>query len=208
MWRRRATYRWKSFNEGYNFASNLITIGGLHRKLCAPKVARIPIVGISGLPLGSPETKNHLDVTPMERHKIYYRGEGGGFPQVRAVANLVCPNCLWFILTPKVFQLCTNYFVLVFCKPVWSFSLLPSPISELQHAPLPFYSVASQGATLTPCSFVVFSLGLTFESLKELGACQSGIESLINGKNSLKRKLVIHTFVYIAIHVPGLHYWM
>jgi hypothetical protein len=27
-------------------------------------------------------TKNHLDVAPMERRKIYYKGEGGGFPQV------------------------------------------------------------------------------------------------------------------------------
>ncbi len=25
----------------------------------------------------------------MERHKVYYMGEGDGFPQVRAVVNLV-----------------------------------------------------------------------------------------------------------------------
>jgi hypothetical protein len=36
--RHHVTYRWKAFNEGYNFASNLIIIGGLHRKLCAPKL--------------------------------------------------------------------------------------------------------------------------------------------------------------------------
>jgi hypothetical protein len=51
-------------------------------KLCVLKVAGIPVVRISGLPLGSPGTKSHLDVTPMERHKVYYKGEGGGFPQV------------------------------------------------------------------------------------------------------------------------------
>ncbi len=28
----------------------------------------------------------------MERHKIYYKGEGGGFPQVRAVVSLVSPS--------------------------------------------------------------------------------------------------------------------
>jgi hypothetical protein len=43
-------YHWKAINEGYNFSLDLIAIGGLHRKLCALKVARVPVVGISGLP--------------------------------------------------------------------------------------------------------------------------------------------------------------
>jgi hypothetical protein len=71
-------------------------------------------VGISGLPLGSPRTKSHLDVAHVERRRVYYKGEGGGFPQVWAVVSLVCPSCPWLLLTPKVFQLCTNHFVLVF----------------------------------------------------------------------------------------------
>jgi hypothetical protein len=37
---------------------------------------------ILGLSLGSPETKCHLDVGLTQRHIIYYKGEGGGFPQV------------------------------------------------------------------------------------------------------------------------------
>jgi hypothetical protein len=37
----RATYGWKALNEGYNFALDLISIGGLKRKLWAPKVARV-----------------------------------------------------------------------------------------------------------------------------------------------------------------------
>jgi hypothetical protein len=52
----------------------------------------VPTLAISGLPLGSPETKNHLDVGLMERHRVYYKGENGGFPQVRAVVNLVNLN--------------------------------------------------------------------------------------------------------------------
>jgi hypothetical protein len=91
-------------------------IGGPHVKLCAFKVARILVVGISGLPLGSLETKSHLDVAPVERCKVYYKGEGSGFPQVQVVVSLVCPNYLWLVLTPKVFQLCTNHFVLVLCR--------------------------------------------------------------------------------------------
>jgi hypothetical protein len=35
--------------------------------LWAPKGVRIPTLGISGPPLGSPGTKWHLDVAPMER---------------------------------------------------------------------------------------------------------------------------------------------
>ncbi len=33
-----------------------------------------------------------MDVGAAERHKIYYMGEGGGFPQVRAVVNQVNPE--------------------------------------------------------------------------------------------------------------------
>jgi hypothetical protein len=75
-----ATYHWKALDEGYNFSIDLIAIKGLHAKLCTPKVVRVPIVGILGLPLENLKTKSHLDVAPMERHKIYYKGEGGGFP--------------------------------------------------------------------------------------------------------------------------------
>jgi len=57
---------------------------------------------ISGLPHGSPGTKSHLEVGLMERHIVYYKGEGGGFPQVRAMVSLVNPSCPWLILTPKV----------------------------------------------------------------------------------------------------------
>jgi hypothetical protein len=110
-----ATYRWKALNQGYNFTFNLIAIKGLHAKLCTLKVTGTPAMRISGLPLRSPMTKNHVDVAPVERRKVYYKGEGGGFPQVRAMVNLVCPNCPWLILTPKVFQLCANHFVLVLC---------------------------------------------------------------------------------------------
>ncbi len=54
----------------------------------------ITTLGISGLPLGSPGTKCHLDVGPMARHRIYYKGEGGGFPQVQAMVSLVSLSLL------------------------------------------------------------------------------------------------------------------
>jgi hypothetical protein len=51
------TYHWKALNESYNFVLNLISIKGMHTKLWAPKVTKVPTLGISGLPLGSPGTK-------------------------------------------------------------------------------------------------------------------------------------------------------
>jgi hypothetical protein len=46
-------------------------------------------------------------------------GEGDGFPQVRAMVNLVNSSCPWFVLAPKVLQLCTNYYNNrgLFCDP-------------------------------------------------------------------------------------------
>jgi len=49
---------------------------------------------ISGLPFGSLGTKCYLDVNLVERHKVYYKGEGGGFPQVRVMVSLVILSLL------------------------------------------------------------------------------------------------------------------
>jgi hypothetical protein len=59
--------------------------------LWGPKIVGTPTLRVLGLPFGSP-TKCHLDVGLVERHKIYYKGEGGGFPQIRAMLSLVSPN--------------------------------------------------------------------------------------------------------------------
>jgi hypothetical protein len=65
------------------------------------------------------DKKSHLDVGFVEKHREYYKGEGGGFPQVWAMVSLVRPSCPWFIVAPKVLQLCTNHLVLVLCRFVW-----------------------------------------------------------------------------------------
>jgi hypothetical protein len=41
---------------------------------------------------GTPKIKCHLDVGFVERHKVYYKGEGDSFPQVRAVVSFVSLN--------------------------------------------------------------------------------------------------------------------
>jgi hypothetical protein len=54
----------------------------------------VSTLGISRLPLVSLGTKCHLDVGLLERHKIYYKGESGGFPQVHVVVNFMSPSLL------------------------------------------------------------------------------------------------------------------
>jgi len=58
---------------------------------------------ISGLQLGSPGKKSHLDVASAERCREYYMGEGGGFPQVRAVVSLVCQSTRGLSQHPRLF---------------------------------------------------------------------------------------------------------
>jgi len=76
----RATYRWKALEKGYNFSLDLISIRGFHAKLWRPKVAGVPTLAISGLPLGNFGTKSHLDVGPVERCSVYYKGGRWWFP--------------------------------------------------------------------------------------------------------------------------------
>jgi hypothetical protein len=126
-------------------------------------------MGISKLLFGNPGTKSHLDVASMERCKVYYKGKGSGFPQVRVVMS-----CLWLVLTPKLFQLCTNHFMLVLCRSVWistacQFFLVPSWSSNI---PLyPSKMLWAKELAPTPYSSIVFQFGFTFESLRELRVC-------------------------------------
>ncbi len=97
------TYRWKALN---NFALYLISIGDLHTKLRAPKVARVPTLGILG-------EKAIWMFVPWPATK-YTVGEGGSFPQIRVVVNLVS---LWLPVVhsnTKVLQLCINQLVVWF----------------------------------------------------------------------------------------------
>jgi hypothetical protein len=96
-----ATYHWKVLDKGYNFSLDVTLIESMHTKLCASKVTGVSILKISGLPLGSLGTKWHLGASPVVRHKKCYKGEGGGFPQVRVVVSLVS---LWL----PVACLCTK----------------------------------------------------------------------------------------------------
>ncbi len=94
-----ATHHWKAFKENYNFATDFIPIRDLSKKLWSLKILKVQTETVSGLLLGSPGTKGHSDVGAAERRRVYYMGEGGGFPRVRAMVNqmslelpVACPS--------------------------------------------------------------------------------------------------------------------
>jgi len=59
-----------------------------------------PTGTLSGLHFESPNKMCHLDVASATSRREYYKGEGGGFPRVRAVVSLVS-KCPWQVPTPK-----------------------------------------------------------------------------------------------------------
>ncbi len=146
------------------------------RKVMGSQSCKSPSSENFETPIWESRNKNHLDVAPVERCRVYYKGEGGGFPQVQVVVNLVSLSCLWLVLTPKMFLLCTNHLVLVLCKSVWivkacQFFLIPSQSSSTPSTPL-------KCCKLRVCPdfllFHCFQFKFTFESLKDLGAHQQG----------------------------------
>jgi len=88
-------------------------------ELWAPKSRKSKPARFWDSHLGVLGKKSHLDVGSVASHRVYYKREGGSFPQVRAMMSLVCPCCPWLVLGPRVLQLCTNHFVWVVYRPMW-----------------------------------------------------------------------------------------
>jgi hypothetical protein len=61
-------------------------------KVMGPQSCRSPKFENFETPIWEYREKCHLDVGHVANHKVYYKGEGGGFPQVRAVVSLVSPS--------------------------------------------------------------------------------------------------------------------
>jgi hypothetical protein len=114
----------ESSQWGLQIFLNLTSIRGFHTKLWASKVMELSILGILRFPLGGHETKWHLSAGPMAKHRVYYKGEGGGFPKSRPWWILSIRVYSWFVHAPKLFQLCANQFVVWFVWFVWVIDLL------------------------------------------------------------------------------------
>jgi hypothetical protein len=111
MCRWRATYCWKDLDEGYNFASDLISIGGFHTKLWDPKVVGVPTFAISGL-----QGQSAIWIwASWKGTKYNIRGKVVASPKFRSWWVLWVWGCPWLVLTPKLLQQCINQLVVWFC---------------------------------------------------------------------------------------------
>ncbi len=82
----------KLSTRAITFVLNLVPIRAWGEKLWFPKVPGVQTGTVSGLLLGSPGKKSHLDVASVRSCREYYKGEGGGFPPVRAMVSQVSPS--------------------------------------------------------------------------------------------------------------------
>jgi hypothetical protein len=60
-----ATYHWNAFDDGYNFASNVISIGGVHTKLWGPKLQESQLWDF-GTPIWESQDKMPFGCGPHE----------------------------------------------------------------------------------------------------------------------------------------------
>jgi len=100
---RSATWCWKALEESYNFGLDLTPIGGRSWETWAPNVPELQPGTVSGLLLGSPGKKSHLNVASIKSYREYFMGEGGDFPRVRAVVSQMSPSARGLSQHPRVF---------------------------------------------------------------------------------------------------------
>jgi hypothetical protein len=120
-----ATYIWNFFDKGYNFALDLTSIEGLHTKLWASKITRVPSLGISRFPLGN----DIWVLVPWPGIEYTIKGKVVASPKFGLWWVLWIHVYLWFIHSPK----CSNYILtdLLFglCRFVWVIDLFINLLS-------------------------------------------------------------------------------
>jgi hypothetical protein len=89
MCRWHATYRWKALNSAITLLQTSPQLEVFTRSYCLPKSRKSQFGEFRNSQFGSCRKKWHLGASLVAKHKEYYKGEGGGFPQVWAVLSLV-----------------------------------------------------------------------------------------------------------------------
>jgi hypothetical protein len=129
----------------------------------------------------------------VERQKIYYKGEGGDFPQVQAMVSLV--NLSLLVALPNTKSVSTMHWstcYLVLCKSLWvlkclSFFLVPSWSSNM---PLYPQSVTSQGVCRNSLLFHCFISDSPLSLSRSLGVRQTPSDAL--KPNIGHKQMVMH----------------
>ncbi len=137
---------------------------------------------ILGLPFRSLKTNNHLDVVPVEWHRVYYMGEGGGFPRVRVVVSQVSQVLPMACLSTKGAPECelTNLLVgLMQVRVNESFVPLPSLIPKPQHAPLLLLVLRAGSVPQAPNNSAIDIPQLILSLTRSLGVSQPFILKMV-----------------------------
>jgi hypothetical protein len=168
------TYHWKAFDKGYKFSLDLISIEGFHAKLWTPKVVKVLVVRILGLPLGNNETKCHLDAHLVARHRVYYKGKVVASPKSRSWWVLWVRVCPWWFLNQKCFNYVLINLLFSLCRSMrvikcLSFFLVPSQSSNMPLYPKVLW--AKERAS-TPCSSIIFTSESHLSLSRSLGTHQ------------------------------------
>ncbi len=155
---------------------NLISIRGLHTKLWGPKVPRIPTLGISGLPFGNFETKCHLDVGLVERHKNTIRGGRWWLPPSLGHGES-CES--EFGCGLSYHQKCSTYAITNLLFGLYRFVWLNACHSSYSHTEAPACPftpkvLRAKERALTLCPSVVFISNSHLNPSKSLGVFHKG----------------------------------
>jgi hypothetical protein len=101
----RATYCWKDFDEGYNFALDFISIRGLKTKLWAPKSWKSQLWEFRDSHLGVPKQNDIWVLDPWPCTKYIIRGKVMASLKSGSWWVLWVRVCPWLVCAPK----CCNY---------------------------------------------------------------------------------------------------
>ncbi len=156
---------------------------------------RVPILGISG--------KWHFGASLVARHKIYYKGEGDGFPP-SPIFDESCESM--FVHDSSVHKSYSNFALanLLFglCKFVWVIDLLvnlPSPHPRAPTCPSTPKVLWAKERALTPSPSIVFIFGFIVESIKELGGASYSLLLLFFKINVIDVNIV--EFIPMNVHL-------
>jgi hypothetical protein len=147
-----ATYFWKAFDEGYNFALNLTSIWGFNKKLRSSKVVKVLI--------WESWDKMTFGCRPHGQAQSPSRDES--YESVYAHGLSVHQKCSNHALINLLFGLCRFMWIINIFVP----HLSPHP-KALAH-PFTLEVLWTREHTPTPF-FVVFNFGFAFKSFKECG---------------------------------------
>ncbi len=147
-------YRWKALDEGYNFSWDFISIGGLHTKLWASKVAGVPTVRQNDIWM----------LVPWPCTKYTIRGKVEASFKSGSWWVLWVRVCPWLVHAPKCSNYTLNNLLFGLCKYLWIIHFLvnlPSP--HLKAPARPFTSPKYSKPRSAP-QFLLFLMSSPFDS--------------------------------------------